>query len=95
MDITINPVNDVMLEAARAVQLRNAFVSLGVTRRSEFVKLCRELEDDFKDWQKIPLIERFWNGRLEHEDMNDKIQGVLDALQERVKLTEMSQNGSY
>lgn len=95
MVITIHPADDLMIEAARAVQLRNDFRKRGVTRRNDFVKLCRELEDDFKDWQKIAFLERFWVGRIEDEDMNDKIQGVLDALQERVKLTEMAQNGSY
>lgn len=93
--VEINPVNETIKIAANALFIRNEFLKIPITSRQQFVITCREHNHFFKDWQKISLAERFWNGRLYREDVNEHMEMVLDNFRESVKTLKMAQDGVY
>ncbi|WP_271856114.1 hypothetical protein [Patiriisocius marinus] len=77
--ICIVPFDDAMAVRINAARIINAFRTKGFGRDA-FVQVVGEINEDYKCFDSVKMLYRFWDGRLYQEQVNIDLDIVLSQL---------------
>lgn len=78
--ICIVPFDDAMEVRIHAARIINAFRAKGFGRDG-FVQVVSEKDENYKCFDSMKMLYRFWDGRLFQNEVNDDLDVVLSKLE--------------
>lgn len=79
-NICIAPFDEEMEIAAKACFIVNNFRRLGFTSRKSFVQIVMDLNENYRGYKDVELLNRFWVLRVRDIKVNVDLENVLDKL---------------
>lgn len=79
-NITIDPQSSEIRTKADALRIKNDFFKNGFKTRAAFLQVMQDKDNSFLRIDKLLMLQNWWLGRSVDEDLNNKIQNVLNSL---------------
>jgi len=78
--LNLKPIDDDIKTRLIGVIILNDFRKLGFQKRDAFINLVCDILPKYAKYPKFRDLERFWDGRIANEDLNNELFTVLENL---------------